>query len=172
MSRSGRAIRAILFCIFLGVGIGAIVFSIVVGEISEYYTSSDALIHLEADNEKLKKLSAEYDLQLAQASSDPEILERLQRVTLGEQPESEDTIYPKASRQDMAAAEAVILAGQQTVQHDDPFRKIVDRCMQENIRLSLFLAGMGLVLLTFLFFSTKRPKRPLKDIRFQKGNTH
>jgi hypothetical protein len=172
MSPAGRTIRAILFCIFLGVGIGAIAFSIVVGEISDYYTSSDALVQLEADNERLKKLSAEHDLQLARASSDPEILERLRRVTLGEQPESEDTVYPKASKQDIAAAEAVILAGQKTVPHDDPFRRIVDRCMQERIRLSLFLAGMGLVLLTFLFFSAKRPKRPLKDIRFQKPNTH
>jgi hypothetical protein len=157
-----------LFCIFLGVGIGAIVFSIVVDEINDYYTSRDALVKLEADNERLKKLIEEYDLQLAQASADPEILERLKRVTLGEQPESEDTVYPKATKQDIAVAEAVILAGQHTENHDDPFRNILDRCMQERIRLSLFVAGAGLVLLTFLFFGAKRPKRPLKDIRFPK----
>ena len=108
MSPAGRIIRAILFCIFLAVGIGAIAFSIIVGEINEYYTSRDALVKLEADNERLKKLSTEYDLQIEQATADPEILERLKRVTLGEQPESEDTVYPKASRQDIAAAEAVM----------------------------------------------------------------
>jgi hypothetical protein len=172
MSPAGRAIRAILFCIFLGVGLGAIAFSIVVGEINDYYTSRDALVKLEADNERLKKLSAEYDLQLEQASTDPKILERLKRVTLGEQPESEDTVYPKASRQDIAAAEAVILAGRQTDHPDDPFRRIVDRCIQEKIRQSLFVAGAGLVLLTFLFFGAKRRPRKLKDIRFQKPNMH
>ena len=171
MSRAGRTVRAILFCIFLGVGIGAIVLSILVGEINDYYTSRDALIKLEADNERLIKLIAEYELQLQQAEKDPEILERLKRVTLGQQPESEDTVYPKASRQDIAAAEAVIAAGQQTDHDDDPFRTIIDRCMEERIRLSLFVAGAGLVLLTFLFFGAKRPPKPLKDIRFQKGNT-
>ena len=171
MSPAGRTIRAILFCIFLGVGIGAIAFSIIVGEIDDYYTSRDALLQLEADNERLKELIEKYDLQLEQASNDPEILERLKRVTLGHQPESEDTVYPKATPQDIAAAEAVILAGQKTEDHDDPFRRIVDRCMQERIRLSLFIAGAGLVLLTFLFFGAKRPPRPRKDIRFQKANT-
>ncbi len=167
MSPVIRFIRYILFCLFFSVGTGAIVLSILVGEIDEYYANKDALVLSEEGNEKLRKFNTEYDLQLEQAEKDPDIIERLKHVTLGEQFESDDTVYPTATREAIAQAEAVIASGIATPPHDDPLRKVVDRCMELRIRLSLFVAGAGLVLLTFLFFGKKRPPRKRKDIRFE-----
>lgn len=168
MSLVIRFVRYILFCVFFSAGTGAIVLSILVSEVNDYYANKDALIRSDLGNKKLHKLNKEYDIQLEMASRDPNIITRLERVTLGHEPESEGTIYPTATKQAIAEAEAVIASGNPDQQQDNPLKKIIDRCMEKRIRLSLFIAGSGLVLLTFLFFGAKRPPRPQKDIRFQK----
>ena len=71
MSPVIRFVRYILFCLFFSIGTGAIVLSILVGEINDYYTNKDGLVLSEAGNEKLRKLNDEYDLQLEQAAKNP-----------------------------------------------------------------------------------------------------
>ena len=158
MSVIGRFMRYILFCVFFASGMGALVFSILVDEINDVYQNSDALLKSEAENERLKSLSGEYDLQLKQLAKDPNVVGRLKRITFGENPESEDTAYPTASSQDLETAEYVLATPAQSIDYDDPIRTVVERCMHEKIRQSLFFSGAGLILITFIFFGASRQR--------------
>lgn len=148
--------RYILFCVFFAAGTGAVAFSLLVGEINDYYRNSDTLQKSEAENEQLKKLDAEYDLELRQLDHDPNIVARLKRMTIGEHPESEDTSFPTASSEDLEIAEFVLNDTGSANRPPDTFRMIVERCMEPTIRTSLFIAGTGLVFVNFIFFGRSK----------------
>lgn len=150
--------RYILFCVFFAAGTGAIAFSLLVGEIDEYYRNSDALEKSEAENKRLEKLDSEYNLQLKQFQNDPNVVSRLNRLTTGEQPVSEDTVYPTASADDISKAGQILNDNPAKAKTNAPFRKMVTRCKEKNLRLSLFVAGAGLIAVTFIFFGRSKPK--------------
>lgn len=149
-------LRYILFCVFFAAGMGAVSFSLLVGEIDEYYRNADALEISEAENTRLEKLDAEYDLQLKQIEHDPNVVARLKRLTIGTEPTAEDTAYPTASTEDLEMAKSVLSDNGVKPKSNDPLRNVVRRCINKRIRLSLFIAGAGLTTITLIFFSKSK----------------
>lgn len=148
--------RYILFCIFFTAGAGAIVLSILVLEVGDHYNNRENLRLMRVDNARLETLINEYSIQIKEAKENPEALARLKRVTLGIEPEAEETAFPRADIRELAAAEAAIEASKVEADNTIKAPKWVTRSSEERFRRSLFFAGTGLVLITFLFFGTKQ----------------
>ena len=148
--------RYILFCIFFTAGAGAIVLSILVLEIDDHYSSREQLRLMQVQKDRFESLTDEYTMQIKEAKENPESLARLKRVTFGIEPEAEATAFPLADTRELAAAEAAIEAS--IVKADKSIKppKWIIRSSEERFRKSLFFAGTGLVLITFLFFGTKQ----------------
>lgn len=153
-----RLVRYILFCLFFAVGTGAVALAVLADEIRDYCEGRSLLAKTLADNEDIQFLTIEYAAQIDEIRKDPNIIGRLERVTLGRQPGAEDTAFPTASEKLLSEAGAAVLADLRTPR---PAREIptwVERISEPNIRYSLFFAGAGLVLVTFIFFGAPARK--------------
>jgi len=134
--------------------------SVLADEILDYFEGANLLAKTLADNEDIQFLTIEYEAQIHEIRNDPNILGRLERVTLGRQPDAEDTAVPKASEKLLTEAGAAVLTDLRTGR---PVRQVptwVERISESNIRYSLFFAGAGLVLITFIFFGAPAKKPP------------
>ena len=153
-------VRYVLFCLFFAVGAGAVALSILAEEMRDYYEGRNLLEKTSADNEDIKFLTIEYEAQIYEIRRDPNILGRLRRVALGREPSAEDTAFPKASEKLLTEAGAAVLADLRTSRPAREIPKWVKRCSEPNVRRSLFFAGAGLVLVTFIFFGAPAKKPP------------
>jgi len=156
-------IRTVLFYIFFAAGAGAVTLSILAEELKDYCNNKYLAVEKEAENEKIKRLTAEYDSQIKYIEQNPDVLSRLEHITLGTEPVAEDTAYPKVSDKQLAAAAEAILEQIESQDKPDPVAKWVRRCAEPNIRKSLFFAGTGLVLITFIFFAASSRSHPQQD---------
>ena len=152
-------VRFVLFCIFFAIGAGAVALSIVGDEVGDYYNNKNILKKIQADNEKIKSLAAEYDLQIQQLQNDPNTRQRLKYITLGQEPSAKDTAFPKVSEKQLATAK--LPGDSQSTQEQSNIPKWIKRCTDPKLRQGLFFAGAGLILITFLFFAA--PGEPKKD---------
>lgn len=153
-----RLVRYLLFCFFFAVGAGAVALAVLADEIREYCQGRNLLAKTLAENEDIQFLTIEYEAQIHEIRNDPNIVGRLRRVTLGREPGAEDTAFPRASEELLTEAGAAVLADLRTPR---PARKIptwAERISEPNIRYSLFFAGAGLVLVTFIFFGAPAKK--------------
>ena len=160
LRRTVRIVRYILFCLFFAVGTGAVALAVLADEIRDYCEGRNLLAKTLADNEDIEFLTIEYAAQIDEIRDDPNILGRLERVTLGRQDGAEDTAFPRASEKLLSEAGKAVLAD---LRAGRPARKIpkwVERVSEPNIRYSLFFAGAGLVLVTFIFFGAPAKKPP------------
>ncbi len=155
-----RLVRYVLFCLFFAVGTGAVALAVLADEIRDYCEGAELLAKTLADNEDIQFLTIEYEAQIHEIRNDPNIISRLERVTLGREPGAEDTAFPRASEKLLTEAGAAVLAD---LRADKPAREIpkwVKRTSEPKVRRSLFFAGAGLVLVTFIFFGAPARKSP------------
>ena len=153
-------VRYVLFCLFFAVGAGAVALSILADEMRDYCEGRNLLEKTSADNEDIEFLTIEYEAQIDEIRNDPNILGRLRRVTLGREPSAEDTAFPRASQELLSEAGAAVLADLRTSRPAREIPKWVKRSSEPNVRRSLFFAGAGLVLVTFIFFGAPARKNP------------
>ena len=161
MTRNVAVLRFVFFCLFFAIGSGAMTLAILAGEINDYYRSKDLLAVTQRQIENIKNLTAQYDAQLRQIEKNPNTLSRLRQVTLGEKPHAEDTVFPRASELDAAAA--ALFEDRQTPQLSPAVPRWPQRISHTKTRKALFLAGAILILLAFVFFGTQKPASVLKS---------
>ena len=147
-----RIVRYVLFCLFFAVGAGAVALAVLADEIRDYCEGRNLLAKTLAENEDIQFLTIEYAAQIDEIRNDPNIVSRLERVTLGRQSGAEDTAFPRASEKLLSEAAQAVLADLRTPRPARQVPKWVERISEPNIRYSLFFAGAGLVLVTFIFF--------------------
>jgi hypothetical protein len=146
-------LRFILFCVFFSVGASAIVLAILAGELQQLYDGRAVLQSQQAGNDKIAILIDDYDGQIKFINQDPNVLKRLERSTFGTKPVAEDTAFPMASDEGLETARKALLEEMDT-KRGSPTPEWLERSLQPKFRQSLFVAGAGLVLITFIFFGT------------------
>ncbi len=157
----------VLFCVFFAAGVGAIALSILVDEAQSYYNSKDLLAKTESDNEKVQSLDADYDVLIKHIQQNPQVLKRLKRVTLGQEPQTEDTVFPKVSQQQLEAASQALLGDLQSSLIKPCIPQWLRHCAEPRSRHILFFSGAGLVLVAFVFFGTPSRKLTTSDTSLQ-----
>ena len=161
MAKGSAILRYLLFCIFFTAGAGAIALSILIDpEIRNYYQSRLQLRQVEEGNVRMERLITQYDAQIRQLESDPNLLTKLETFTFGHEPDLEGVILPKASKEELAAAKEALFAELDEQKDAQLVPQWVHRCAKPKNRKVLFVAGCGLIVITFIFFGTPRRHRP------------
>ena len=161
MAKGSAILRYLLFCIFFAAGAGAVALSILIDpEITNYYQSRLQLRRVEERNVRMERLIDQYDGQIRLLESDPNLLAKLQAFTFGYEPDIEGVILPKASKEELAAAKAALFAELDAQSQEQLVPQWVHRCAEPKNRKVLFVAGCGLLIITFIFFGTPRRYRP------------
>lgn len=163
MAKGIAFVRYVVFCIFFTVGTVAIAVSMLIDpEITQYYANVSQLRRVEVDNARIEKLLAEYNAQITQIERDPNMLVNLRAIALGDEPKTDGTVLPKASQEVLAQAKEALLSDMAQDKNARDIPLWVERCSIPNNRRILFVAGCGLILITFIFFGTPRHYRHRK----------
>ncbi len=160
-----------MFIVFFSIGAAALSGSILFDDVIQYYRNQQLLEDARESLDQLESLNADYDVLLTQLGEDPNLFKRIAPVTLGVGREEPNTVYPIATIEQLAAARKALAkqpAGvpRQTAGsgYSDQSGKLkvgdssgtvpvwLSRCGEPRRRLMLFLAGAGLVLVSFVCF--------------------
>ncbi|MHC4571842.1 MAG: hypothetical protein ACYS0C_07185 [Planctomycetota bacterium] len=105
--RRQNILRTLLFIVFFSIGAAALSGSILCDDLVRYYRSRQLLKAEEESLSRLETLNSDYEELLQQLEKEPNAVKRIAPVTLGAEPEAGDTIYPKATEEQLAARLAV-----------------------------------------------------------------
>lgn len=170
MMQGQNIVRMLLFIVFFLVGATALSISVLCDDLVQYYRNKQALQAAEQSVERLKNLNVAYDTLLRQLEEDPNVLKRLGPAALGIEPEDPNTVYPKATLEELAAAKKALEDRSKAAVQTAGNKPVVDanlpawlvRCSRRPRRITLFLAGAGLVLISLICFGSRLEQpRPL-----------
>lgn len=157
MNRLALIIRFLLFTGFFLAGALAVVLSMLARpELYDYYHNRAALEKLHTQNEGIAELTAQYADRIALIESEPAILRRFSAATFNRRPTAADTVFPEASSEKLKAETRKILNTQTPPAPVDPLPEWLKRIIEPATRTALFVAGMALIMITFIFFGTPR----------------
>jgi hypothetical protein len=148
-----KFIQAVLFFLFFGIGAASLSSSILCDDLIQYYQNKQLLRAAQESLDKLESLNADYDVLLERLKEDPNlIVERLAPVTLGTESEDPNTVYPRATSQQLAAARKALMeeSNGRPARADMPHW--LRRCSEPRNRILLFISGVVLVLVSFVCF--------------------
>ncbi len=165
MYRLTLIIRFFVFSVFFLAGSGAVVLSILSEpELHTYYKNRAALVRIQQQNEKIISLTCQYDTLINRIESEPNLLNRLIPLTFGQKPHATDTAFPQVRTPALQIETEKLLKQIKDDSPADPIPAWFKRLASPKIRRGLFLAGAGLVLITFIFFGITEDKRNTQKI--------
>lgn len=150
--------RVLLFVIFFSVGAGALVGAMLCDELVRHYKNKQVLNVAEENLQKLKSLNADYDTLLVQLEKDPNALKRIANVTLGKESNEPNTIYPKATASQLAAARKVLTEDPNSKSAGTEIPMWLKRCSKLPQRITLFSAGAFLIFISFACFGYRKQR--------------
>jgi hypothetical protein len=150
--RKQNITRAFWFIVFFSVGAASLCGSILCGDLLRYYTNQQLLETAEVSLSRLKALNADYDALLQQLREDPNLVKRIAPATLGTEPAEANTIYPKATAEQLAAVRKALMEVSTRKVAEPEMPDWLTRCCEPRRRVILFLAGAFLVLVSFIWF--------------------
>ena len=151
-------IRAVLFVLFFSIGAASLSGAILLDDLVRYYQNRHYLAQAQESLVILENLNKDYDALLEQLKADPNAIKRIAPVALGTEPNEADTIYPRVTAEQLAAAKEA-LAEQSEAAEAPAMPRWVIRCSEQPRRTVLFLAGGFLILISFIWFGPTVAKR-------------
>ena len=150
--RRQDVIRTFLFVVFFSIGAASLSVSILCDELLRYYTNRQLLEAAEGTLSRLESLSTDYDLLLQQLEEDPNLVRHIAPAALGAEAADGNTVYPRASAEQLAAARRALTEGSNRQSGEPMVPGWIVRCSRPTHRVVLFLAGAFLVLISFIWF--------------------
>jgi hypothetical protein len=156
-----NVIRTILFVIFFSIGAASLGVSILCDDLVQYYRNRQLLRVTQQSVNRLKLLNTDYDILLEQLKKDPNLVKRLAPATLGTEPEDANAVYPRATPEQLAAAHKALMEYQKDQSDAAMLPEWLTRCSEPRRRMTLFVAGSVLILISFTCFTPikKTPKK-------------
>ena len=151
-------LQTLLFVVFFGIGAAALSISVLCDDLVRYYTDRWLLKTAKASLNRMDSLKADYDVVLEQVDKDPNLIKRIAPATLGTEPDDEETIYPKATAEQLDAARKVLTEDSDRQVEDSMIPVWLARCSKPLQRVILFLSGGFLVLISFIWFGSASQK--------------
>jgi len=158
LTRLALTIRFLFFCLFFGVGAGAMTLAILAEpELRDFYLSRRALDEVYAQNEIIKDLTDQYVARIELIEREPNVLDRVRILAFNQPPQREDTVFPRGDDAQLGQQTQALFEMLEAREiAPRPLPDWLMRCLEPNIRRALFLAGAGLAMLTFIFFGSSR----------------
>ncbi len=157
-----NAIRLILFVIFFSIGAASLGVSILCDDLVQYYRNRQLLKVTQQSLKRLESLNTDYDALLEQMEKDPNFVKRLAPATLGTEPEDTNAVYPRATPEQLAAARKALMEDPNDQSTGPMLPEWLTRCSEPRRRMTLFVAGSVLILISFTCFTPVR-QSPTKE---------
>ena len=145
--------RMILFFIFFGIGAASLGTSILCDDLVQYYRNRQLLKVTQQSLQRLESLNTDHDVLLEQVEKDPNLIKRLAPATLGTDPEDANAVYPRATPEQLAAARKALAQDQNDQSASKMLPNWLTRCSEPRRRITLFIAGSLLILISFTCFT-------------------
>ncbi|MGB2865332.1 MAG: hypothetical protein WBC05_18530, partial [Sedimentisphaerales bacterium] len=98
-------------------------------------------------------LNTDYDVLLERLEEDPNlVIDRLAPATLGTQSEDPNTVYPRVTSRQLAAARKALMEKSNREFTEAAMPEWLSRCSEPRNRMLLFISGVVLVLISFVCF--------------------
>jgi hypothetical protein len=147
-------IRMFFFVVFFSIGAASFAISILCDDLVKYYRSRNELAVRQQAVDKLKSYNADYDVLLEKLQDDPNlVVERLAPAVLGTKHEDPNVVYPRATPEQIAAAREALALDPNNLPETLKLPNWLVRCSEPRRRISLFVAGSFLVLISFTCFT-------------------
>jgi hypothetical protein len=157
-------IRTLLFAVFFSIGAAAMGVSILVDDLLRYYHNRQLLEAAQKNLQRLESLNIDYDAQLQRLKTDASFVKHIAPAIVGSKPADTNAIYPKATAEQLAAAQQLLSEDLAHQPIEPTIPKWLRRCSHPVRRTALFLAGASLILISFVSFSPVKEASPNKDI--------
>jgi hypothetical protein len=143
--------RVIIFVLFFTIGAASLSASVLCEDLARYFQNRQLTESTKVTIARLKSLNADYDELLSNLNDDPNYVKRLAPFTLGTSNQAPDAIYPKLTAEQLAAARKAL------VDPNQESEKIIvpawlNRCSEPQKRITLFISGIVLILISFICF--------------------
>ncbi len=147
-----EAIRVIFFILFFSIGAASLGISVLCDEdLFDYYQNLRYIDTARQSIEKARALNEDYDALLSRLENDPNLVGRLAQATVGIEQNEPNTVHPRATTEQLAAArDALTDPDEKSAEPDIP--RWLSRCIEPQKRRTLFLSGIALVLIAFVCF--------------------
>ncbi len=156
--QSQNIVRAFFFCVFFGIGAAVLSGSVLCNVLLTFYQSYQLLGTQQQRTSRLKSLIADYNVLLTEVERDPNFARRIAPATLGIKPDDENVIYPKAPDELQIAARKVLMEEPNKTSLEPTPPAWLTRYSGPRRRITLFLLGAGLILISFICFRAKEKK--------------
>ena len=156
--RKGPFLRVLLFIIFSCLGIAAISLSMLTQEWIDLYTINSKLRKVEQINRKIEVLNQDHQTLMDEIHNDPNMLKRLDTIVLGAEPADSNFPVPDITEQQLQKVKAVLAETDLQEEPDIAPPRWLQRCGKSRSRLILFIAGAGLILVSFACFGKVKTK--------------
>jgi hypothetical protein len=154
----------ILFVVFFSIGAASLAISILCDDLVQYYRNKGQLTVTQQANDRFKSWIEDYDVLLEQREKDPNLVKRLAPAILGTEPEDANAVYPRATPEELAAARQALTQDPNDQSTAPMLPKWLTRCSEPRRRITLFIAGSFLILISFTCFTPSR-KSKVKEKR-------
>jgi len=154
-------IRTLLFIVFFGVGAASVGGSLLCDDLIRYYRNRQILRQAEELTDRLESLDADYEALLMKLEDDPNLIERLAPAALGADHNDPNTVYPRATAQQLIDAKKKLADAAEQEPNQPQMPACLIRCSEPRLRISLFACGTALIILSFICFGPA--KTPPQD---------
>jgi hypothetical protein len=154
--RRQDALHYLVFIIFFGMGAVALGASVLCEDLIRYCRDRNLVEDSRRSIERLTELNKEYDALLEQLEQNPELIRRIATPALGKEPNDPNTAYPRARAQELKVARQALI---DQSSKDKPLPEVPGwllRCAEPRRRISLFVAGASLVIISLVCFTPER----------------
>ncbi|MHC4204030.1 MAG: hypothetical protein ACYSTT_05220 [Planctomycetota bacterium] len=150
----GRAvIQAVLFFLFFSIGAASLSSSVLCDDLIQHYQYKHLMGESQKSLGRLESLNADYDVLLDRLKEDPNlVVDRLAPATFGTESEDPNTVYPRATSRQLAAARKALMEESNRESTEVAMPQWLRRCSKPRNRLLLFISGVVLVLISFVCF--------------------
>jgi hypothetical protein len=147
-----NVIRMILFVIFFSIGAASLGISVLCDDLVQYYRNRQMLKVTRQSLNRLEALNTDYDVLLEQLEKDPNLVKRLAPATLGTEPEDANAVYPRVTAEQLAIVHQALEQDPNDLSAGLMLPEWLTRCSEPRRRITLFIAGSVLILISFTCF--------------------
>lgn len=148
-----KVIQAVFFFLFFSIGAASLSSSILCDDLIQYYQNKQLLRTAQESLDRLESLNTDYDVLLERLEEDPNlVVDRLAPATLGTETEDSNTVYPRATSRQLAAARKALMEESNRESTEAAMPQWLRRCSEPRNRILLFISGVVLVLISFVCF--------------------
>ncbi len=147
-----NVIRTLLFVVFFSIGAAAMGGSVLCDDLVRHYRNKHFLRQAERLTQRLDSLNADYYALLRQLEDDPNLIKRIAPATIGADQNEPNTVYPRATAQELAAAKKALAEMAEQEPNEPVLPAWLARCSEPRLKTYLFISGAALILVSFVCF--------------------